>query len=216
MKCDSGKLLLAVDIAGTFLFGIEGADAAIRSNLDLLGLMVLAFSTALSEGVVRDLLIGAVPPEAIRDWRYATTAFAAALVAFFFYPYVEAFSGSVMMLLHAAGLALFALAGSEKAIDYKTYPFMAALLGAVTGVGGGTIRDIFLARSSRPASGYLCDGRAGGRRDFDCCPQAWYFGDTCGDGRWRLLLCSPSRCRLFPLEFAAHRESVVICSMARI
>ncbi len=69
MKCDSEKLLLAVDINGTFLFGIEGADAAIRSNLDLLGLMVLAFSTALAGGVVRDLLIGAVPPEAIRDWR---------------------------------------------------------------------------------------------------------------------------------------------------
>jgi hypothetical protein len=77
MKCDSGKLLLAVDIAGTFLFGIEGADAAIRRNLDLLGLMVLAFWTALAGGVVRDPLIGAVPPEAIRDWRYATTAFAA-------------------------------------------------------------------------------------------------------------------------------------------
>ena len=110
--------MLAVDIAGTFLFGIEGADAAIRGNLDLLGLMVLAFSTALAGGVVRDLLIGAVPPEAIRDWRCATTAFAAAPVTFFFYRYVEAFSASVMMLLHAAGLALFAVAGTEKAIDY--------------------------------------------------------------------------------------------------
>jgi uncharacterized membrane protein YeiH len=122
MKCDSGKLLLAVDIAGTFLFGIEGADAAIRSNLDLLGLMVLAFSTALAGGAVRDLLIGAVSPEAIRDWRYATTAFAAVLVTFFLYCYVEAFSGSVMMLLHAAGLALFAVAGTEKAINYKIHP----------------------------------------------------------------------------------------------
>jgi len=81
MKYDSGKLLLAVDIAGKFLFGIEGA---IRGNLDLLGLMVLAFSTALAGGVLRDLQIGAVPPEAIRDWRYATTAFAAALITFFF------------------------------------------------------------------------------------------------------------------------------------
>ena len=63
MKYDSRKLLLAVDIGGTFLFGIEGADAAIRGNLDLLGLMVLAFATALAGGVVRDLLIGDVPPE---------------------------------------------------------------------------------------------------------------------------------------------------------
>jgi hypothetical protein len=58
MKYDSGKVLLVADIAGTYLFGIEGADAAIRGNLDLLGLMVLAFSTALAGGVVRDLLIG--------------------------------------------------------------------------------------------------------------------------------------------------------------
>ena len=89
MKYDSRKLLLAVDIAGTFLFGIEGADAAIRGNLDLLGLMVLAFATALAGGVVRDLLIGAVPPGAIRDWRYAATALSAALITFFFYHFVE-------------------------------------------------------------------------------------------------------------------------------
>ena len=84
MKYDSGKLLLVVDIAGTFLFGIEGADAAIRGNLDLLGLMVLAFSTALAGGVVRDVLIGALPPEAIKNWRYAVTAFLAAMITFFF------------------------------------------------------------------------------------------------------------------------------------
>jgi uncharacterized membrane protein YeiH len=149
MKYDSGKLLLAVDIAGTFVFGIEGADAAIRGNLDLLGLMVLAFSTALAGGVVRDLLIGAVPPEAIRNWRYAATAFAAALITFFFYRYVESFPARLLMLLDAAGLALFAVAGTEKALDFRVHPFMAALLGTITGVGGGTIRDIFLAHVPR-------------------------------------------------------------------
>ncbi len=149
MKYDSRKLLLAVDIAGTFLFGIEGADAAIRGNLDLLGLMVLAFATALAGGVVRDLLIGAVPPGAIRDWRYAATALTAALITFFFYHFVEAFPAGLMMVLDAAGLALFAVAGTEKALDFKIHPFMAALLGTITGVGGGTIRDIFLARVPR-------------------------------------------------------------------
>jgi uncharacterized membrane protein YeiH len=120
MKYDSGKLLLGLDIAGTFLFGIEGADSAIRGNLDLLGLMVLAFSTALAGGVFRDLLIGAVPPEAIRNWRYAATAFAAALITFFFYRFVEAFPAPLMMLLDAAGLALFAVAGTEKALASKS------------------------------------------------------------------------------------------------
>jgi uncharacterized membrane protein YeiH len=91
--------LLVADIAGTFLFGIEAADAAIRGQLDLLGLMVLAFSTALAGGVVRDLLIGAVPPESIQNWRYAATAFAAAMLTFFFYRMVESFPARLLMVL---------------------------------------------------------------------------------------------------------------------
>jgi len=149
IKYDTGKLLLVLDIAGTFLFGMEGADAAIRGNLDLLGLMVLAFSTALAGGVVRDVLIGALPPEAIKNWRYAVTAFSAAMITFFFYRMVEAFPARLMMILDAGGLALFAVAGTEKALDFKMHPFMAALLGTITGVGGGTIRDIFLAHVPR-------------------------------------------------------------------
>jgi uncharacterized membrane protein YeiH len=114
MKYDAGKALLTADLAGTFLFGIEGADAAIRGNLDLLGMMVLAFSTALAGGVVRDLLIGAVPPESIKNWRYATTAFVAAMLTFFFYRMVQAFPAQLLMVLDAAGLALFAVAGTER------------------------------------------------------------------------------------------------------
>ena len=63
------KLFSAVDLAGTFLFAIEGSTAAIVGHLDLLGIMVLSFATALAGGVIRDVLIGAVPPEAFRDWR---------------------------------------------------------------------------------------------------------------------------------------------------
>jgi uncharacterized membrane protein YeiH len=149
MKQDAGKALLVADLAGTFLFGIEGAVAAIRGNLDLLGMMVLAFSTALAGGVVRDLLIGAVPPESIKNWRYAATAFTAAMLTFFFYRMVQAFPATLLMVLDAGGLALFAVAGTEKALEYKAHPFMAALLGTITGVGGGTIRDIFLAHVPR-------------------------------------------------------------------
>lgn len=149
MKHDAGKALLVADLAGTFLFGIEGADAAIRGNLDLLGMMVLAFSTALAGGVVRDLLIGAVPPESIKNWRYAATAFTAAMLTFLFYRMVQAFPATLLMVLDAGGLALFAVAGTEKALEYQIHPFMAALLGTITGVGGGTIRDIFLAHVPR-------------------------------------------------------------------
>jgi hypothetical protein len=69
MKFEGERILFAVDMAGTLLFAVEGASAAIGGNLDLLGLiglMVLAFATALGGGIVRDVLIGAVPPAALR------------------------------------------------------------------------------------------------------------------------------------------------------
>jgi uncharacterized membrane protein YeiH len=142
MKYDAEKLLFAVDLAGTLLFAIEGATAAITGNLDLLGLMVLAFATALGGGIIRDLLIGAVPPNSLRDWRCSAVVFTGAGIVFFLHTFVQAIPGGVMVLLDAAGLALFA----QKALIYKMHPFIAVLLGTITGVGGGTIRDIFLAR----------------------------------------------------------------------
>jgi uncharacterized membrane protein YeiH len=146
MKYDAEKLLFAVDLAGTLLFAIEGATAAIAGNLDLLGLMVLAFATALGGGIIRDLLIGAVPPNSLRDWRYSALVFAGAAIVFFLHSFVQAIPGGVIILLDAAGLALFAVAGTQKALIYKMHPFIAVLLGTITGVGGGTIRDMFLAR----------------------------------------------------------------------
>ncbi len=142
----SNTLLFAADMAGTLLFAIEGALAAITGNLDLLGLMVLAFSTALGGGIFRDLLIGAVPPSSLRDWRYSAMAFTGAAVVFFMYRFVQGIPGQVILILDAAGLALFAVAGTEKALLYEMHPFVAILLGTVTAVGGGTVRDIFLAR----------------------------------------------------------------------
>ena len=146
MKYNSGRLLFAVDLAGTLLFGIEGATAAIAGHLDLLGLMVLAFSTALAGGIFRDLLIGDVPPSALRDWRYSAIAFTGGAIVFFLHRFVQGIPNSVIVVLDAAGLALFAVAGTEKALLYKMHPFVAILLGTITGVGGGTVRDILLAQ----------------------------------------------------------------------
>ena len=139
MKYNSGRLLFAVDLAGTLLFGIEGATAAIAGHLDLLGLMVLAFSTALAGGIFRDLLIGDVPPSALRDWRYSAIAFTGGAIVFFLHRFVQGIPNSVIVVLDAAGLALFAVAGTEKALLYKMHPFVAILLGTITGVGGGTV-----------------------------------------------------------------------------
>jgi len=145
-KRPSNAMLFAADMAGTLVFGIEGAEAAITGNLDLLGLMVLAFSTALAGGIFRDILIGAIPPSSLRDWRYSAMAFAGAAIVFFLYRFVQGIPSSVILALDAAGLALFAVAGTEKALLYEIHPFIAILLGTITAVGGGTVRDILLAR----------------------------------------------------------------------
>jgi uncharacterized membrane protein YeiH len=141
---DAGHLLLAADLAGTLVFAVEGAMAAVDGNLDLIGIMVLAFSTALGGGIIRDALLGALPPASLRNWRYPTIALAGGALVFLLHHYVRAIPLPVIQVLDAAGLAIFAVAGTEKAIQYKMSPLVAILLGAVTGVGGGTIRDVLL------------------------------------------------------------------------
>ena len=146
MNKGDNKLLFTVDMAGTLLFAIEGATAATAGNLDLLGVMVLAFATALAGGIIRDLLIGATPPASLRDWRYAATAFTGGAIVFFLHRYVLGIPGTAMVVLDAAALALFAVAGTQKALEFNIHPFIAILLGGMTAVGGGTLRDILLAR----------------------------------------------------------------------
>ena len=146
IKFHSATLLLIIDLIGTFVFAVEGAIAAIQGNLDILGLMVLAFATALGGGIVRDVLIGAVPPNSIRDWRYPAIAFTGGAVVFFLNSFVSLVPIPIITTLDAAGLALFAVAGAAKALDYGIHPLLATLMGGVTGVGGGTIRDVLLAR----------------------------------------------------------------------
>jgi len=105
---------------------------------------VLSFVTALGGGTVRDLLIGAVPPNSIRDWRYGATAFAGGGAVFCFYQSFEHVPQQLLITLDAAGLALFAMAGAAKALEFGINPMIAVLMGVLTGVGGGTIRDVLL------------------------------------------------------------------------
>ena len=128
-KANSARLLLLVDLLGTFVFALEGAGSAIQGNLDLLGLMVLAFATALGGGILRDLLIGAVPPNSIRDWRYSATAFVAAAFVFLWHSGISRIPPSLIVTLDAAGLGLFAVAGASKALDYGIHPLLASLDG---------------------------------------------------------------------------------------
>ena len=138
------RLLFVADIAGTLVFAVEGAMAAVHGNLDLIGIMVLAFCTALGGGVIRDILLGALPPAALRDWRYPAIAFTTAVLVFFLHRYVRAIPAPAIQVLDAAGLAIFAIAGTLKAKLYKMNSLVAVMLGAITGIGGGTMRDVLL------------------------------------------------------------------------
>jgi uncharacterized membrane protein YeiH len=139
-------IVLAADLAGTFIFAVQGAQAAIRGGLDLLGVMVVAFAASLGGGVIRDLLNGATPPNAIRDWRYPALSFTAGLLTFIFHASLHGLDSPALIALDAAGLSLFAVASVEKALLFGIGPFVAALMGTSTGVGGGVIRDILMAR----------------------------------------------------------------------
>jgi uncharacterized membrane protein YeiH len=144
-KYNQDVLLLVIDLIGTFVFAVEGALAGINAGLDVFGLMVLAFITALGGGTIRDVLIGAIPPNSIRDWRYGATAFAGGGAVFFFHQFFGKVPVHLMITLDAAGLALFAVAGVGKALEFGITPLLAIMMGAVTGAGGGTVRDVLLA-----------------------------------------------------------------------
>ena len=137
-------LLLVLDLVGTFVFALSGAMAGVRRRLDLFGVLVLSFAAGNFGGITRDLLIGAVPPAAIGDWRYLAVSLLAGAVTFFWFPGVDRLRGSVSCSTRA-GLALFAVSGTQKALAFGLDPVMAALLGMLTGIGGGMVRDVLLA-----------------------------------------------------------------------
>ena len=138
------QLLRTVDLAATGLFAIEGARAGAEARLDVFGLMVVAFATALGGGIIRDVLIGDLPPAALRSVAYPVVAFAGGAAVWLLYRWIEEFPSSVSDLLDAAGLSLFCVVGAAKALDFGLNPLGATLLGTVTGVGGGVIRDVLL------------------------------------------------------------------------
>ena len=134
--------ILWLNLAGTFIFGLSGALAAVRAKLDLFGVIVLAGVVGLAGGITRDLLIG-TPPATFRDWRYLAAAGAAGVVCFFARGALERVNRGVLVF-DAFGLGLFCVTGATKALDFGVGPVPAVLLGAVTGIGGGILRDVLL------------------------------------------------------------------------
>jgi len=138
-------LLLVLDLVGTFVFALSGATAGVKRRLDLFGVLVLSFAAGNAGGIARDLLIGAVPPAAISDWRYLAVSLLAGIITFYWFSGIDRLRSPVLVF-DGAGLALFAVSGTQKALAFGLNPVMAALLGMLTGIGGGMTRDELLAQ----------------------------------------------------------------------
>jgi uncharacterized membrane protein YeiH len=141
----TSTVLLVLDLLGIFVFAISGALVAVRKQLDVFGVLVLAGTTGLGGGFLRDVLIDATPPAALADWRYLLVPVAAGLLTFGFHPALGRHE-RVVIVFDAAGLGLFCVTGALKALDYGLGPVPAALMGMVTGVGGGIARDLLAGR----------------------------------------------------------------------
>ncbi|MGY1985222.1 trimeric intracellular cation channel family protein [Blastococcus sp. SYSU DS0669] len=136
--------LLVLDLVGTFAFALNGALTALRTTrLDIVGVVTLGMITALGGGTIRDVFLDSLPPATFLDWRYLAVAAGGGLIAFVAGPYLERLNGAINVL-DAAGLSLFAVTGALKALDLGFGPAQAVIVGAITGVGGGTLRDVLI------------------------------------------------------------------------
>jgi uncharacterized membrane protein YeiH len=142
---DLGTVPTGVDLAGTFVFAVSGALVAVRARLDLFGTLVLAGATGLGGGLVRDVLLGDVPPPGLVDWKFLLSAALAGVATFLWHPVVARWE-NIILTLDAAGLALFCVTGALKATNSGLDIVPAALLGMITAVGGGIARDVLANR----------------------------------------------------------------------
>jgi uncharacterized membrane protein YeiH len=134
-----------IDLGGTFAFAMSGAIAAKEKGLDVFGTLVVAFSVACGGGIIRDICIGAIPPAGLSDWRYLLVSIIAAGIVMGILPLMKLLDRPVL-LFDALGLSLFAVSGAQKALGFGHNSEVAVLLGMITAVGGGVIRDVFLNR----------------------------------------------------------------------
>ncbi|HEX5598877.1 MAG TPA: TRIC cation channel family protein [Micromonosporaceae bacterium] len=133
--------LLVADLTGVAVFAASGASAAVVKRLDLFGVVFVGFVAALGGGILRDLVIGAVPPLAFADWRYAFTAAVTSIGVARFHPQLARLRRTVLVL-DAAGLGLFTVAGTLKSLGAGVPAVGACVIGMLTGIGGGLGRDL--------------------------------------------------------------------------
>lgn len=139
-------LLLLLDLLGTFAFALNGALTAVRHvRIDIIGVLTLGMITAMGGGILRDIILGDLPPATFQDWRYIAVAAFGAFVVFTFAKYLGRITVPIEVL-DAVGLSFFAVTGASKAMEFGLGPVQSIILGTLTGVGGGTIRDALIGR----------------------------------------------------------------------
>ena len=137
-------LTLPLNLMGTFAFGLSGGILAVKKQMDLFGVLVLSVATGLGGGIMRDLILGHTPPATVTDWRYLTAAGLAGILVFVWYNRV-ANHGTFITTFDAVGLSVFTVTGTIIALNAGLGLTPAALLGMLTGVGGGVLRDVMAA-----------------------------------------------------------------------
>jgi uncharacterized membrane protein YeiH len=184
---------IVLDLVGIFVFAISGALVAVRKGLDVFGVLVLAGMTGLGGGFLRDVLIGATPPAALADWRYLLAPVAAGVLTFYLHPALGRMERQVNVF-DAFGLALFCVTGALKSLEFGLGPVPAALMGMVTGIGGGMLRDVLAGRVpavfrgelyATPALAGAAIAVVGARLGFPVGVVALLGGGVCLS--WRLL-----------------------------
>lgn len=135
------KLVPIIDGVGTFVFALSGGLLGVQKRFDLFGVLVLAFVVAVAGGIMRDVMIGAIPPASIRRIEPFAIAMIGGLVSFLWHAEVRA-NARLIKVFDTIGLGLFAATGAQKALIYDVQPLMAAILGMVSGIGGGIVRDV--------------------------------------------------------------------------
>ena len=139
------EIIYLIDILGTFAFAISGALVALDKKFDIFGVIIIAFVTAVGGGMLRDILINAHPINWIGDLNYLYTIFSAVIFTFLVKSKI-AYLSKTMFLFDTIGISVFTLLGLQKGLSYELHPLVAVIMGMISAVFGGVLRDVLTNR----------------------------------------------------------------------
>jgi uncharacterized membrane protein YeiH len=138
-------VIYVIDILGTFAFAVSGALVALDKKFDIFGVIIIAFITAVGGGMLRDILINAHPINWIGDLNYLYTIFSAVIFTFLFKSKI-AYLSKTLFLFDTIGISVFTLLGLQKGLSYDLHPLVALIMGMISAVFGGVLRDVLTAK----------------------------------------------------------------------